>query len=231
MDLATALGLDEERLAEKIKAAVKAAGGASVVADRSGIPLSTLNKYVRGAISPAAVVLERIADATASPISSFFETKSAALGHQSPNTATIEARLEVVHIPILDVSAGAGPAIDNDGAEIVAHLPFPIGFLRKLHIKPERVRAVRAHGDSMEPTVPDGMLVLINTAVSDLQDGRIYAIRAPDGLRLKRIQRQIDGSVMLISDNRDKYLPETLSRDDAAMIEVAGRAFWTERLL
>ena len=83
----------------------------------------------------------------------------------------------------------------------------------------------------MEPTVPDGMLVLINTAVSDLQDGRIYAIRAPDGLRLKRIQRQIDGSVMLISDNRDKYLPETLSRDDAATIEVAGRAFWTERLL
>lgn len=137
----------------------------------------------------------------------------------------------IVHIPILDVSAGAGPAIDNDGAEIVAHLPFPVGFLRKLHIKPERVRAVRAHGDSMEPTVPDGMLVLINTAVSDLQDGRIYAIRAPDGLRLKRIQRQIDGSVMLISDNRDKYLPETLSRDDAATIEVAGRAFWTERLL
>ncbi len=83
----------------------------------------------------------------------------------------------------------------------------------------------------MEPTVPDGMLVLINTAARDLQDGRIYVIRTLDGLRLKRIQRQIDGSVMLISDNRDKYLPEILSREEAETIEVAGRAFWTEKLI
>ncbi len=191
-----------------------------------GVSKSTYSRWIKGESSPDVRELSRVCETLGiSPDALFGLTADAILGVNNSKNELI------VHIPILDVSAGAGPAIDNDGAEIVAHLPFSVGFLRKLHIKPERVRAVRAHGDSMEPTVPDGMLVLINTAVSDLQDGRIYAIRAPDGLRLKRIQRQIDGSVMLISDNRDKYLPETLSREEAENLEVAGRAFWTERLL
>lgn len=192
-------------------------------------PRATIDRWMNAQSEPA--LLDIAALAAACHVS--LEWLATGLGLPTNGTfiALDSLNREIVQVPILDVNAGAGPAVDNDGAEIVAHLPFLVGFLRKLHIKPERVRAVRARGDSMEPTVPDGMLVLINTAVSDLQDGRIYAIRAPDGLRLKRIQRQIDGSVMLISDNRDKYLPETLSREEAETIEVAGRAFWTERLL
>jgi len=225
------LGLSEQRVAERIKSAVRSAGGASAVADYSGIPLSTLNKYVRGVISPSAVALERIAVATTKPIAFFYGLERAVSEHSMPETISQPGADDYVRIPILDVIAGAGQAIDNDGSEIVAHLPFPVDLLRRLGIRPERVRAVRARGDSMEPTVPDGMLVLINTAFSDLEDGRIYAIRSLDGLRLKRVQRQVDGSVVLISDNRDKYLPETLSREEAETVEVAGRAFWTERFL
>ena len=231
MDLPGELGPEELRLADRIRTAVRAAGGPSAIAERSGIPLSSLNKYVRGAISPSAVVLERIAGATDRPISYFLGPESAVSDHDTPNKASHLPDDDIVRIPILDVSAGAGSGIDNDGTEIVAYLPFPVGFLRRLGIKPEHVRGVRSRGDSMEPTIGDKMLVLINTAVADLHDGEIYGIRAADGMRLKRIQRHIDGSVTLISDNRDKYLPETLSAEEAMNVEVAGHAFWTERLL
>lgn len=224
---------DEIRdLADRISQAVRTAGGGASVSRASGTPARTLSKYMAGDAVPSAIALARIAQATDHPMDWFLGAGAdvALSGHHEhadvqPNQARI------VQIPILDVSAGAGAGIDNGDAEIVAHLPFPVGFLQKLWIKPEKVRAVRAHGDSMEPTIPNGMLVLINTAASDLQDGRIYALRAPDGLRLKRIQRQIDGSVTLISDNRDKYLPETLSPEEAMSVEVAGHAFWTERLI
>lgn len=215
--------------AERLSYAVQRAGGITRVVNDLNKPRATVDRWMNAQAQPALldiaelaaacnVSLEWLATGMDAPISETFR------GSSSPTHG-------IVQVPILGVRAGAGVAVDNDTEEIVAHLPFPIAYLRKLHIKPEQVRAVRALGDSMEPTVPDGMLVLINTALSDLQDGRIYAIRTSDGLRLKRIQRQIDGSVMLISDNRDKYLPEVLSRDDAETIEVAGRAFWTEHLL
>ncbi len=215
--------------AARLTLAVNQAGGLAHVIKALGKPRATIDRWMNAQAEPA--LLDVAALAASCRVSLEWLTTGLDAPINGTFTVSDSYKREIVHVPILDVSAGAGPAIDNDGADIVAHLPFPVGFLRKLHIKPERVRAVRAHGDSMEPTVPDGMLVLINTAVSDLQDGRIYAIRAPDGLRLKRIQRQIDGSVMLISDNRDKYLPETLSREEAENLEVAGRAFWTERLL
>lgn len=222
-------GTDRQALGQRIKAAVKAGGGPAKISARSGIPLSSLNKYSRGAVSPGAVALRRIAEATGVSIEALYPDRAAPGPSGVPNEV---ARQSVVQIPILDVSAGAGAAVDNhDDAEVVAHLPFPVRFLRKLHIKPENVRAVRARGDSMEPTIANGMLVLIDVSFQELQDGRVYALRGLDGLRLKRVQRQLDGSVAIMSDNRDKYLPERLSREEAQTVEVAGRAFWTEKLL
>jgi phage repressor protein C with HTH and peptisase S24 domain len=83
----------------------------------------------------------------------------------------------------------------------------------------------------MEPTIADGSLVLINGAAQNLVDGRIYALRAADGLRIKRIQRSMDGAVILISDNSDRYPPERLTSAEAETVLVAGHVFWTERIL
>lgn len=138
---------------------------------------------------------------------------------------------DVVNIPILDVEAAAGAGAFNHGAEVLAELPFPAGFLRRLAIKPDTARAIRARGDSMEPTIPDGMLVLIDTSSREPIEGRIYAVRGPDGLRLKRIQRGVDGSVILISDNSTLYAPERIPEHEIDRVRIVGRAFWTEKLL
>jgi phage repressor protein C with HTH and peptisase S24 domain len=83
----------------------------------------------------------------------------------------------------------------------------------------------------MEPTIMDRSCVLVDVTKRDLVDGRIYSLRAPEGLRIKRVQRQMDGSVLLISDNKDRYQAERLTAEDAERVSVLGRVFWADKLL
>lgn len=212
-------------LAERITEAVKASGGGSVVARLSGTPLRTLGKYMKGDAAPSTIALAKIASATHRSLD-WFAGLSALSDASAPGSDP-----DIVAIPILDVRAAAGFGAENGDEVIKDYLPFPIEFLRSLGVNPDKVRALHAFGDSMEPTVPDGRLVLIDLADRDLSKPRVFVLRTPDGLRLKRVQRLVDGSLRLLSDNKDLYPPEHVAGPDINSIKVIGRAFWTERLL
>lgn len=143
-----------------------------------------------------------------------------------------QAPAEVVQIPILDARAEAGAGIENylDG-NVVGYFAFSVAELRRLGVDPENVRALRIDGDSMVPTVADGRMGLMDISKRDLIDGKVYVMRAPDGLRAKRIQRRMDGRVLLVSDNRERYAPEELSAADAERIAVIGRLFWADNII
>ena len=83
----------------------------------------------------------------------------------------------------------------------------------------------------MEPTISDGRLALFDVNSQSLVDGWIYVLRGPDGLRIKRVRLRMDGSVALVSDNKEKYDPEYLTREQAEHVHVLGRLFWAERAL
>lgn len=53
----------------------------------------------------------------------------------------------------------------------------------------------------MEPTISSKDTLLVDTSKTNPRDGHIYVIRSSDVLWVKRIQRQIDGNLLLISDN------------------------------
>lgn len=221
------LALAEELFVQRLSAAIDHAGGAAAVATRSDVPLKTVYNWKAGKNASTAMTLARIAHACRRPVSWFYAVgPKPDQGEFLPNQA-----VNVVDVPILDVTAGAGWGVENGEPEIREMLPFPRVVLQRLGIKADKVRGLRAGGDSMWPTLGDGQLVLIDTGVTELQDGRIYAIAASDGLRLKRIQRQMDGAVLLISDNKDLYQPEAVPKHEAMNIRVVGRAFWTEKLL
>lgn len=219
--------LAEELFVQRLSAAIEHAGGAAAVAARSDVPLKTVYNWKAGKNAAAAITLARIAAACRRPVTWFY-----GIGAKPDQEFNLPLPAgNVVEVPILDVTAGAGWGVENGEPEIRDMLPFPKTVLQRLGIRPEKVRGLRSGGDSMWPTIGDGQLVLIDTGVTDLHDGRIYAISAPDGLRLKRIQRQMDGSVVLISDNKELYQPEPVPKHEAMNIRVVGRAFWTEKLL
>lgn len=82
-------------------------------------------------------------------------------------------------------------------------------------INPANARAFKVRGDSMEPTLYDGDTVLVNLAEIDIINGRVYALRYGDELKLKRVYRRLDGGLILHSDN-----PNFLPRDEELLPQI-----------
>ena len=77
-------------------------------------------------------------------------------------------------------------------------------------------------GDSMEPTIHNRDMLLIDRSSIQPRDGEIYVIRVGDQLWVKRIQGLING-IRLISDNRDLYEPIDVIFDESTNVEILGR--------
>jgi phage repressor protein C with HTH and peptisase S24 domain len=140
-------------------------------------------------------------------------------------------RSAIAHVPLLDVMASAGHGGFNDTEEVTERIPFRVDDLRAMGLVPSRLHAIRAKGDSMEPTIADGALVLIDTSSRDVRSDGIYAIDVNDQIKIKRVSRNLDGSVTILSDASDRYPPERIDKDDLAFFRIIGRVVWTERVL
>lgn len=128
-------------------------------------------------------------------------------------------------IPLLDVVGSAGNGITADGERVISRLPFSITLLRELRVQPENCHFIRAKGDSMEPTVPDGAIVLIDTSRrKDGEDG-IYALMAGEDVRIKRLHFATFGGLTLMSDN-PAYPDEKFGRGEIDQIKIVGKVVW-----
>ena len=79
-------------------------------------------------------------------------------------------------------------------------------WFAKEGINPDNARRFKVHGDSMEPFLFDGDTVLVNLGEMTVLNGKVYALRYGDELRIKRVYKKLDGGLILHSDNTD-YLP------------------------
>jgi len=123
------------------------------------------------------------------------------------------------------MNAGAGGGALNEEEEY-AYLHLDRELLAKLyhlsHIKAEDIVALNVLGDSMEPILQNGEVVLINTKSKELKSGGIFVISTTAGLFVKRLAQRIDGSIELISDNKN-YNSEILSVDELTNTQIVGR--------
>lgn len=121
------------------------------------------------------------------------------------------------------LSAGGG-AVEGY-VETVGALQFRRDFLRACGIgDPERAKVCKVVGHSMDPTIPNGSVVLINTKFTEPQAGKIFALaKAQDGLVIKRLVK--NGEIWLArSDNQDGY-PD-FQINDGQPVAIIGRAVW-----
>ena len=89
--------------------------------------------------------------------------------------------------------------------------------------------ALRCQGDSMVPTFYDGDLVLVRKQ-SDVNDGRIAAVRIGEEATLKRIHHLPDG-IILIPDNNAEYAPQILRGEETEDVEIMGTAVGFVRMM
>lgn len=132
---------------------------------------------------------------------------------------------EVIAVPEVDVRFSAGNG--HEGHYEVSPGSEPAYYRRSWfiaeRINPKHAKRFRVTGDSMEPSVYSGDHVLVNMAETEVIDGKVYALRYGTGLRIKRLFRHLDGTLVLRSDN-PRYSEEVVPPDLVAEhITIIGR--------
>ncbi len=136
---------------------------------------------------------------------------------------------ERFHMSIREIesSTGAEASADNDGVRTT--LQFSVRWLRERGLRPSSCRMIRMRGESMEPTLPNGSVILVDLATEHPKAGRIFVIRTGDGLIVKRLARNTKVGWMLESDHPQRSLWPTQPWPEDG--EIVGEVRWVGRSL
>ncbi|MDB5663427.1 MAG: hypothetical protein JWN59_1765 [Sphingomonas bacterium] len=213
-----------ERLAERMRA--KGLSQAEL-ARRVGISQQAIGKLVNGSSRSTPHIGQ---------IATILETSPAYLVGQSDDPAegapllatpeVIADQLELVRINEVSLDYGMGGSYLDDAVELIPRY-FPEVWLRSVtDTPPEALFFARGRGDSMQPTLLDGDMVLIDRSERMIREqDRIWAIAYGDIGSIKRLRRTPRGEVKVMSDN-PTVSEEVIGSDD---LYVIGRVVWIGR--
>lgn len=103
-----------------------------------------------------------------------------------------------------------------------AHL---LSWVHKKKVSPKNLMTVDIDGDSMEPNIKSGSVVMLDKSINTLdqiQSGKVYAIRYGNELKIKRLSRRFDGALIIDSDN-PQYQREIVEADQLEHISIIGK--------
>ncbi|CAJ0997521.1 XRE family transcriptional regulator [Sodalis praecaptivus] len=139
-----------------------------------------------------------------------------------------------VEVPLLkDIEFVRGDAHICDEGHDGSKLRFTKEILRRVGANNDGsgVICFPVSGNSMEPMLPDGSTVAIDTNNKRIIDGKIYAIAQDGGSdsklnRIRQLYRKPGGKLIIHSFN-----PEEHEEDKESDVEVIGRVFWYSAIL
>lgn len=136
-----------------------------------------------------------------------------------PNTYVI--------IPHVDVkfSAGNGRLAAYEPSHKDVGSAQLLSWVHKKKVSPKNLITVDIDGDSMEPNIKSGSVVMLDKSINTLeqiQSGKVYAIRYGNELKIKRLSRRFDGALIIDSDN-PQYQREIVEPDQLEHISIIGK--------
>ena len=122
-------------------------------------------------------------------------------------------------VKLLDnINAGAGGGAFNDENDDYTYITLDPIYKEMLNIQQsDKIEAIRVVGDSMEDTLGEGSIILINRKKTELVDGSIFVVNTPGGVFVKRIEINTTGGIDLKSDNKD-YKTSTFPVEELSVI-------------
>jgi phage repressor protein C with HTH and peptisase S24 domain len=166
----------------------------------------------------------------------FSETKAShekTIRHESqvakPRLDTPQPPNDFVLVPRYDVQGSAGHGSIVHSEQIVDHLAFRTDWVKNtLGVTEKDLVLISVKGDSMEPTLSNDDLILVNIQKGRIEDNAVYVLQHDGDLLVKRIQRKMDGALIIKSDN-PLYEQEVLDSSQAESLHVLGRVVWYGR--
>ena len=142
--------------------------------------------------------------------------------YRKDNTNIVLDQPNFVPIPRYAVEASAGHGALVHDEEGSGYYAFNRKFLERRGLKPNNLAVISVTGDSMEPDLHDGDLILLDMAQTEPRDSRIYAVRYNTDLFVKRVMELPGNRIQLLSSN-PHYPPITVDAPDLDGIQIIGR--------
>lgn len=230
-------------LGTRIREVSERLGGKKTLAQAAQIRESQLYRYISGENLPGLETLLAIAKAAGVSPGWLLSGDEQPTGVELPSAPIrIEPDLpfdsgsmegddaKFVLVPRYDVRASAGAGAFADQNQVMGYLAFRRDWVRRtLGVDPNHLAIISAIGDSMEPTIRHGDVLLVQTTpVEHVIDGAVYVLARGDHLVVKRLQQFVTGALKVFSDNQ-AYETEVVDNGDA--IAICGRVLWMGRTL
>lgn len=197
------------------------------LAQAIGVSRQAVQKWTSGASDPKGTNLAKLCD--------YFGTTPDALRQAPAGAQSVAAHADDDPVPpgyvtvpefSIDFGAGAQNPPTWEACHSARQALYRLEFFQRHQIKPEQCKRVKVVGDSMEPTLFNGDTVLIVERQERIVDGAIYAFSLRDDLMIKRLYKKADGSIVIHSDNDERYSDETIApeRQESDYFRIYGRA-------
>lgn len=191
------------------------------LADQLGIHKNTMANYERGERFPDVNILLKILEVFPDTSPAWLLTGEGAKNKSEP------VREGFVMFPRYELQVGAGPGRPIESEQIVDFVSFKEEWVKNfLRVPRKDLALLTVRGDSMNPTLSDGDMILVDLRGARIEDSAVYVLEFEDALLVKRIQRKLDGSVVIKSDNQ-LYEPEILPKERVESLRIVGRVVWS----
>lgn len=188
-----------------------------------GISDSLIRKYLSGSL-PGTENLVAIARAAGVNIA-WLAAGEEPMRPEDEGAKTLGEDDIYAYIPLYDARCSTGGGRWNESVETLTHLAFTKYSLRKKGLQSQHICAIGVDGDSMEPLLHAGDTILIDIRHTVLEGAGIYVIVLDGYLYAKRLQRQFDGSVHIISENK-AYKDMQVPKELLDSLQIVGRVVW-----
>lgn len=148
------------------------------------------------------------------------------LGAPRPEVSAEEFADEFSRVPKVAARLSAGGGSFETGGQIEGYYAFRKDWIGRKGNSSDMV-LMEVYGNSMEPELKEGDIVLLDQSRQNILAGGIYAVGVEDTVMVKRVEKR-PGQVVLHSDNKD-YSPIFLGGDELDNVRVLGQVVWVSR--
>ena len=165
--------------------------------------------------------IERSDDGATGPHDKTFSTQEP--GQAYPESKDSEYFLMV---PRVEARLAAGTGSFDTSQAVVGRYSFRADWL-KTKGDPAQMVLMSVSGDSMEPIIKDGDMVLIDQCQREILPDKLYAVRIGEGIVIKQVDWG-PKKLVLKSYNRSLYPPMEVDirGDNGATVAIIGRIRW-----
>ena len=198
---------------ETVRKAVDANFGGNVAraAEAWGVKNDNLHKWLRGDRSPKLELIGPVLDKL-----------GVSLALPGDETGGYEL------VPRVKARAGAGESFETSD-EVAGWYAFRRDFFRRIGANPKRCVTMFVEGESMEPLIHRGDMILVDQTETEPMDGFVYLVNLSGALMVKRLFRLPHGW-RLHSDN-ERHGNIDVQGDELSAFKIFGRVRWFGRVL